>query len=49
MIKKSKKPKQIKKINFKIIKITTPIINKTNFNENKLDPYIEYLNDIKTI
>lgn len=45
-----KNKKQNKKINFKIVKITNT--TKTT-SENKLDlhvdPYIEYLNNIKTI
>lgn len=52
-IKKSKKKqikKQNKKINFKtvkIVKITNA--NKTITDENRLDPYIEYLNNIEAI
>lgn len=57
-IKKSKKKsklfnRQNKKINFKIIKITNTGKENTDYKESNtdqhIDPYIEYLNNIKTI
>lgn len=52
--KKSKKKsklynKQNKKINFKIVKITGLRTENTDYKESDTDPYIEYLNNIKTI
>ena len=47
MVRKKNQNVKTKKINFKIVKITKE--NKTITEESGIDPYIEYLNNLKTI